>query len=90
MKSKMIIEKLNSNKLKWNNLKIKKGKQISIIYYEIEKDSVEIISTTGDCVKYKRRGLNSKLTLKSFFKNLNIEQEFYLNAPNILDIRISK
>ena len=97
MKIIPLIQKIESNlpiahkSSKINFLKQAKiGSLVSIIYYDLEKEQIRLQQFTGICSKIQNRKFNSKITLTNTFDQVQIDQQFFIFSPVVLDITVVK
>ena len=86
-----IIKKIEYNviKKKLDKLNIPKGKLVSIIYYDFEKEQIRLQQFTGFCTQFKPKGINTKLSVRNSFTSiLSIEQQFFVHNSAVLNVLI--
>ena len=88
MRKKRIIERLDNLYLQDDILKLKgkRGDKVSVIYCDMEPGAVKIRRLGGTCLSLKRKGLNSKLSMLSTIKSVEVRQIFFLNGPTFVDL----
>lgn len=69
---------------------ISKGDIISIIYYDLEKEQIRLQQFTGVCIKFKSRGLNTKIVVSNLVSKLEVTLQFFLYSKMVLDVAILK
>lgn len=69
-------------------VKINKGDLISIVYYDIEKESIRLQSFIGRCIMLKNKSLSTKIVLSNYLNNVKFTQSFFLYSPSVLDIKV--
>jgi len=90
MKIIPILRKLESFYLKetgkqsYHN-EIKKGKAVSLIYYDIDKEHTKIHSFGGICKKFRSKGINTKISVRVSVRRIHVQQEFFFYSKVLLD-----
>ena len=87
-----IIRKLDN--LKINNhfarLVGKKGDPASLIYLDLDSGDVKVRQTGGTCFRFRKNGLNSKLTITGVQKSVPFTHSFFVHGPHIIDFTFHK
>lgn len=86
--STKIIERIT--KTPTLRLRPRKGARISLIYFDLERESVRVQAFNGLCSKRRFRGINTCLSLTTSIRSYRITKKFFLHSPVILDWKIIK
>ena len=82
-----IVNRLNRKQI---NLRPRKGDRISLIYFDLERESVRVQAFNGLCIKTRFCGVNSRIKLAADIGSYSILKSFFLNSPVIVDWKIKK
>lgn len=68
--------------------KVKKGDFISVIYFDLEKEQINLQQFTGFCTDFKSKGLNSKVAIHNSVGQVIVTQQFFLYSESVLDVAV--
>lgn len=68
--------------------KLTKGDFISLIYFDLEKEQINLQQFTGFCTKFKSKGLNTKFEMQNYVGQVLVVQQFFLYSQSVLDVAV--
>lgn len=62
-----------------------KGDFIAIIFYDLDKEHIKLKRLLGFCLKFRSKGINTKIGIRSYLRRIYVEQEFFLYGKTCVD-----
>ena len=67
------------------------GHPATVLYFDSDPEFMKIRKLSGTCLRLRKRGINSKVTLlSSGSRAITFSQTFFINGPHFLGLRIEK
>ena len=90
MKIISVLDRLEKNTLNFNGKVLfknqaLKGDFVGVIYYDLDKEQIKLKQFIGFCLKFRSKGINSKVRVRTYIKRIYIEQEFFLYGKTCID-----
>ena len=70
------------------HINVKKGDFISVIYFDLEKEQINLQQFTGFCTDFKSKGFNTKVEIHNSVGQVVVTQQFFLYSESVLDVTV--